>query len=235
MYEIGFLSFEGDPHLLAHRRVSAVRADHETGPQLAYDTVDVVPHSRSVAVAELDVRRAAYDGRTRTSGGVDQCLTGIRVAQVERAADTGHEHVHRDRRGLLRTLHVLVPGRTDVRACVEQHLLHAELARLSDSPALHALAADAVGKLRRGLEHGDAEALAGKRVGERGASDAAADDDDVCGCGHAGVHRPTGCGVNVTTSLTVDGLPARRGARPAWRPRPARPPRRRGRPPAMEG
>ena len=50
-----FLSFECDPHLLAHRRVPTVRADNETSPQLRGDTIDVVPHSRRVPVAELDV------------------------------------------------------------------------------------------------------------------------------------------------------------------------------------
>ncbi len=187
----GLLTLERDPDLLADSRVPAIRTDDERSAELASVAVVLVAHGPRRALREIDLRHSSDHRRACGRRSIEERLACVGMTEVERPFDAGDHDVHGDRHGSGNVLVVLVPHRGDVRASGEEHVFDAERSGLSDAPRLHALAAHAVRKLGRGLEHRHTRALSSERVGQGGAGDSSADDDDISGRGHARV-QPSG-------------------------------------------
>src|SRR5205085_678627 len=105
-----------------------------------------------------------------------------------------------------------LPERRDVGTGIEHDVLDTELAGFLQPPGVHALAADLVLVFGAGLEHGDAEPLAGQRGRQRRAADTTPDDDHVRDVNHWLPPRPRVRNV-FAASLLADDRWLRSGSR----------------------
>ncbi len=127
-------------------RTTTVRSYNQRRTYLLLIVCDSIGNGLISANSDPDVPYPSMYMCTGLFGGIQQCLAGNRMRQIQAARHARHQHADRDLARLLFTLRITQPQPRCVRAGRLQNVEHAQGLRLGNAPRHHALTAHPVAK-----------------------------------------------------------------------------------------